>query len=257
VFPQISATLSPYILWILGSLAVIVSLRRLAGLEFTIAVFIGLIVLFLFGVGFLRGGDVAVPIFDASAIFLPFGIVLFSLSGRAGISAITDYYERNKLSKEKLHHAIIIGTITPAVIYILFAFSIYWLSGGNVSEDALTGILGLPYVLLALIGSLGVFALLTSYFFLGIEVRDIFRYDLKFPSSVAILMVTVLPMAIFLFGISNFIKLVGITGGIFLAVESIMVIFIYSKVKSWSILSGILVGLFAVGALHTMLQVFS
>jgi len=30
VFPQISATLSPYIIWILGSLAVIISLRRLA-----------------------------------------------------------------------------------------------------------------------------------------------------------------------------------------------------------------------------------
>jgi len=254
VTPQFGITLSPYAFWVVGALAVILSFRRIAGLEFGVTLAIGFIVLVLFLMGVLRGPIVSIPLFDASGLFLPYGIVLFALSGRAAISSLADYYERRGLSNDKFHTAIRIGTVVPAFVYFIFALAIYWLSDGNVSEDALTGLTHLSPVILSMVAGLGIFALWTSYFFIGIEVRDIFRYDLKFPHLLAIGAVTFLPIILYTFGISSFIKLIGIAGGLFLAVESIVVVLIYGKLRGWSRLGKVLVALFAIGAFYQLLQ---
>lgn len=256
VVPQIGVSYTPYLFWVLGSLAIILSFRRLASLEFGITLAIGFIILVLFVMGFLREGVVDIPLFDVSNLFLPYGIVLFALSGRAAISSISDYYERNKLSKEKLHRSIVAGTVTPAIVYFVFALAVFWLSGGNVSPDALSGLTHLPVPVLALLSGLGIFALWTSYFFLGLEIKDIFRYDLKVPSPLAAFLVTVLPIGLYLVGFSNFIGLIGIAGGVFLAIESIVVISIYSRIRRWNALAILLVALFGVGALYALLQIF-
>lgn len=254
VAPQFGVLISPYVFWIVGALAVLLSFKRVAVLEFGVTLAIGLIVLALFFIGFLQDLTVSVPLFNMSNLFFPYGIVLFALSGRAAISALSDYYERRGLSKDKFHAAIKIGTIAPAFVYLIFALAIFWLSDGNVSEDALTGIKHLSPVILSMVAGLGIFALWTSYFFIGIEVRDIFRYDLKFPYPLAVGAVTFLPIILFTFGISNFIKLIGIAGGVFLAIESIVVVLIYMKLVGWGSLGKALIALFTVGALYQLLQ---
>jgi amino acid permease len=254
VLPGVGGLYAPYIFWLAGSFGIILSFRRLARFEFAVTLAIGLIVIILFALGLYQEALVKLPAVNVSGVFLPYGVVLFALSGRAAISSLADYYERRRLSKEKLYHAIGIGTAMPAVVYVLFALAVFWLSGGQVSQDALSGLAHLHPAILALVSGLGILALWTSYFFLGIEIRDICRYDLKLPGILAIAAVALSPIALYSAGIGSFIELIGIAGGVFLAVESILVVFLYSKIKGWRFWDRILVGLFALGALYVLLE---
>jgi len=248
IVPGLPGGYAPYVFWAIGSLAVVLSLKRLANLEFSITAAIGLIVLALFVAGIFFGDAPNIQRVDFSKAFLPYGVVLFALAGRAAISSIVDYYENKKLSKEKMIRSISLGTIAPAVIYLFFVLAVLFLSGDGVSPDSLSGLSSAPYPLLFLAGILGVFALLTSYFFLSIEVGDIFRYDFKFNKFLAIAAVIILPIWLYSAGFSNFIWLIALVGGVFLAMDSIMTIAMYSKIKGWKLSAIILVVLFAAGA---------
>jgi len=130
------------------------------------------------------------------------------------------------------------------------------LSGNGVSPDGLSGLYNAPYPLLFLAGVLGIFALWTSYFFLGVAVRDIFRYDLKLRLLPALVAVIFLPIGLYLAGLTNFLLLMGIIGGVFLAMDSIMAISMYSKIKGWSITARIFIALFSIGAAYELFRLF-
>lgn len=256
VIPLFAMGGAPYLFWALGSLAIILSLKRLASFEFLVTLAIGLIILVLFGAGVLRGGGLDIPVVNVQNLFLPYGVILFALSGRAAISTLWDYYKRNKLPIKKLSGAIAFGTAAPAALYILFVVGVLLLSGGSVSQDSLSGLTGVhPYILI-LSGTLGVLALWTSYFFLGLEVRDIARYDLHVGSKIAIAGVVFAPIILYMLGLNNFIELVGISGGIFGAAEIAMVVFMYSKMKSWNLLRVSLAFVFITGAIYEITQFF-
>jgi len=246
--------IGPYVFWAVTSLAVILSLRRLANLEFGITLAMGLIVATLFFAGVFYG-DRNIPPVNLSNLFAPYGVILFALSGRAAISAIHDYYDRNKISKAKLKKSISLGTIIPAIVYVLFVVAVLFLSGESVSEEALSRLTNIPYALLFLLGSLGIFALWTSYFFLAVEVRDIFRYDFKLNRTLALFAVVAIPIWLYAAGIRNFIGLVGVVGGVFLAIDSIMTISMYSKIKGWKFLARALVAIFAVGIAYVLINI--
>jgi len=256
IFPGYYNIYGPFIFWGVGSLAIILSLKRLANFEFSIALAMGVIVIALFIAGFIYGDGVNISTVNLSSAFLPYGIILFALAGRAAISTISDYYERKKISKDKMNRAVTLGTIAPAFIYLLFIIAVLALSGDGVSPDGLSGLVNAPYPLLFLAVSLGIFALWTSYFFLGVAVRDIFRYDLKLHLLPAIIAVVFLPIGLYLAGLTNFLFLMGIIGGVFLAMDSIMTISMYSKIKGWRFSARILVLLFVVGAIYSLLRIF-
>ena len=162
--------------------------------------------------------------------------------------------KRKKISTAKIKKAIILGTVTPAALYLVFTLAVFWLSGGVVSADALSGLVLLPRHILVAVGALGLFALWTSYFFLGVEVRDIFRYDFKLGLYPALLGVTILPIALYLSGLSNFIRIIGVVGGVFGAMESIMVVLMYNRVRRKRSFFGIAIILvFAVGIIYQLL----
>ena len=252
IYPAFTSSQALYLFWGVGSLGVMVSLRRLERLEFVVSLAIGVIILTLFGFGAVNGGS-APPLFNAPNLFVPYGIVLFSLGGRAAISSLWSYYKRRKIPTARIKQSIVLGTITPAFLYIIFALAVFWLSGGNVSADALSGLILLPQHILVAVGALGVLALWTSYLFLGIEVRDIFRYDFRLGLYPALAAVTFLPIALYLAGMSNFIQIIGIVGGVFGALESIMVILMYKRINGgWGFLGKALVLVFALGIFYQL-----
>jgi len=248
------AEFAPYIFWAGASLAVVYSLRRLAGLEFVLTLAMIFIIAVLFFAGILYGDGEALPQINTEKFFLPYGVVLFSLAGRAAISSIHDYYEANKLSKKRINQSIVFGTIAPALVYVLFVIAVIHLSGGSVTPDALTGLAGGPAFLLIMVSLLGIFALWTSYFFLAAEVRGIFRYDFKFKKILSTVSVVVLPILLYILGLRSFIGLVAIIGGVFLALDSIMAVSMYSKIKGWRAPAILIVLLFIVGAVFEALQ---
>lgn len=244
----------PYAFWAAGSMAVILSLRRLVRLEFLVVVFMGVIVGTLFGVGLTSGGGVGLGEYNPAFLFLPYGVVLFSLGGRAGISTLADYYVRNGIEKKRMHAAIITGSVFPAVLYVFFVLAVFSLSPEGVSEDALSGLSGISGTILTLVGILGLLALWTSYVLMGLEVRDIMRYDLKLPLLFALAVVIGVPLLLFTFGFGGLIEILGLAGGVFLALESMMVVLMYFKIRGWNFAGSLLCLVFAVGAFYEIYQ---
>ncbi len=246
---------APYAFWIVASLTFVVSLKRFANFEFAMTVAMALIVLILLFSGVVHGQELTLTPFNPSALFVPYGVVLFAISGRAAISAIYEYYEKRNIPKNKLMSSISLGTIFPSFVYVAFIVAIFLLSRGPVSEDALTGLTDAPRYLLSLIGGLGIFALWTSYFFLATEIRDIFRYDLKLSRTLSTLIVVTAPLWLYGLGLTNFMHLMAVVGGVFLALDSIFAISMYSKIKGWGPLARILVVLFAIGAVYEIINI--
>lgn len=255
ILPGLSGSVGLYVFWFVSSFAVLLSLRRLAKLEFVATVAIGVIIFTLFVAGLLRGSEVSVPLVNPSLVLIPYGVVLFSLSGRAAISSLYMYYKRRKLDSSQIYRAVTWGTIAPAVLYVFFVLAVFLLSGNAVSPDALSGLAAsVPRALLVLTGLLGVFVLWTSYLFLGLEVKGVLHLDLGVKSWLSLLVVFFVPLALYLSGLSNFIQLIGIVGGVFLAMESVLVVLIYSRLKGWHALNTFLVIVFLAGILYQFFQ---
>lgn len=232
--PGLSSGVSVLIFWFLGSVVILLSLKRLANFEFAVTLIMIGIVVALFVLGLLRtdfGLLSSLPVINLGGIFLPYGVVLFSLSGRAAISSVRDYFSKKQLDGGKLKKTIIWGTVTPAVVYALFVLAITWLSPGGVTEDAVSGIrIALP-VVTGLIGLLGFFVIWTSYFFLGLEARDILNCDFKIPFLVSSGLIVFLPLLLYFYSSQSLIWFISIAGGIFLALESIVVVLMRHKLK--------------------------
>lgn len=232
----ISTVTAALIFWALGSVVIILSLRRLANFEFLVTVAMSTIVVVLFVLGFGRANFAELPLLSQNPsnvlqFFLPYGVVLFSLSGRAAISSVRDYFKKSNLDNRKFSRAIVWGSVVPAIIYGFFVLAITWLSPGGVSEDSVSGLMYINPIILTLIGILGFFVLWTSYFFIGLEVRDILRYDFRLPLLGAIALVIFIPLFIYFSDSQNFIWFMSIAGGVFLALESVIVVLMRRKLK--------------------------
>ena len=110
--------------------------------------------------------------FSFSKIFMPYGVVLFAYLGTV---AIPEMKEELIKYKKGLKKAIIIGSLIPVVVYVLFALSIVGVLGVNTHE---IGALGLAAILgekLVFIGALfALFTLTTSFLALGLGLKELF-----------------------------------------------------------------------------------
>ncbi|MBI2592916.1 MAG: hypothetical protein HYW37_02030 [Candidatus Colwellbacteria bacterium] len=251
--PGIDPLVGVLIFWLTAALANILSVKRLAGFEFLVTLAMALIVLVVFVYGLPKFEKAALTDINLGEAFLPYGAILFALYGRAGISSLRSYFRSNQLPESKISRVIILGTSFPALVYLLFVLGIVGLSG-TVSADAVSGIVSAPPGLREMIGWLGIFSLWTSYVFLGLELRGILSSDFKLPALAVPLLVALSPIALYFAGLGNFIKLVGISGGVFLALESIMVILMYGKIKTFGWFSRLLIAVFLLGGLYEILQ---
>ncbi len=217
--------------WILSSLGIFLSVRKLATLEFWITGGIVGVIIFIFGLGFTEFNTLTLDYFSPQWIngLLPLGAVLFSLSGRTAIPALVDYFGNSQGSVIDLKRSIEWGTILPAIVYGGFVLGVAALSP-VITEDAVSGLVGVvPYMAMLFVGILGLLSIFSSYIVIGLDVANTLRYDLKIPSIFKILIVVGTPMLIYLAGFQNFIQLVSFTGGIFLALESIFIVAMWLK----------------------------
>lgn len=163
------------------------------------------------------------------AWFLPFGPLLFSF---ASFSAIPEAAEILKQEKHRLRDAIFIVTGVVLLFYAAFSLITIAVAGPHTSPEAIEGI---AYVLgewFLILGS-GM-ALLTSsnsFIVLGVAMTDSLVYDFKLKFLPAWLLSVGVPFAVFLLGARDFLKIVGITGGVLGALVGLLVLGIYSKAR--------------------------
>lgn len=252
-----AATYIFFVFWVTGAFAIIAGIKRLASFEFLVTLAMCAIMAFIYvlGTGATSFSFSSLPMIGLNYWFLPYGIVLFSLSGRSAVSSVKEYYEENKFSEKHFSRALVIGTMIPAVLYFLFAVGVFGLSGEGVTVDTVSGLATLQPVILAAIGLLGIFALWTSYVLIGIELKEILKFDFSLPEAVDALAATCVPLGLYFIGFTNFMKIVSITGGVFLALEAALLVLVWQKMRGKAFAFGyILIAIFVGGAIYELLK---
>lgn len=239
------------IFWFFSSAVILLGLKKIAKVE--LAITFGLLGIFALVLGFglanlggVSGADF-IPVLGN--IFLPFGPVLFALSGRAAIPALA----RLGGSVKK---TVVWGVAIPALVYLLFAFSVIAISP-IVTEDAITGLRsGLPSWASWMLGLLGLLALISSYLTIGYDVDKSLETDLKASYWTRFALVMLGPVVLYFGGIRDLLPTISLTGGIFIALESILIVWIWlrMKKKKFHWLAGVLVAIFSVAVIHEIIK---
>jgi|AP45_3_1055517.scaffolds.fasta_scaffold13406_3 tyrosine-specific transport protein len=218
------------VFWLLGTVVIFLNLKRLGLLEFIItAGMISIIaVIFLIALPEMFPLKINITIPTVGKALSPIAPIFFALAGRVAVLAIVRSLRKNAAKARK---AIILGTIIPAVVYIFFILAIITLSA-PVSPDAVSGLIGqLPSNLIILIGVLGLLSLWSSYIIIGYNVNDILKVDMNWPGFFRVAAIAILPLAFYLIGFQDFIKLVSLAGGLFFGLEALFIMAMWIEAK--------------------------
>lgn len=163
--------------------------------------------------------------FEISNFFLPYGALFFALMS---YSVVPEVEELMKDEKNKLYRASIYAMIICTIIYIIFPLVFISEFGTNVSEiatESLTGVLGLIGNMVAIL------TMCTSYFAIGVVLRDIIGKDMKFGKGRAAILVCLVPFLISLFVNPGFLGIVGITGAYTGSITGIMLCLMFFQAR--------------------------
>ncbi|MBI4094748.1 MAG: hypothetical protein HY435_00960 [Candidatus Liptonbacteria bacterium] len=236
--------------WFASSLPIFLELRRLVGAELLGGALMILIIFIIFLSGRASGGLEGISFVRLDQFFLPFGPIIFSL---AGWTAIEPILESQKRAGTAARVGAALGTALVSVLYILFVVGIFN-SSADIVPDTLSGLSAWPYWKTSLLAWLGLFALLTSYVPIGLEVRNSLVRDLDWPKASAAALVLFLPPLLYFLGLQNFLAVLGLAGGVFLSLQYVFIVLVSKKALAltpWErLLSAALIGLFFAAAAY-------
>ncbi len=167
--------------------------------------------------------------FNSAQIFLPYGVILFALHGAP---AIAEAHALLPNSQRHFRKALIIGTLIPIVLYMLFAAAVVGVMGLDTTEVATIG-LGEKFgpTVLVFANLFAVFAMGTCFSGLGIALKQILTWDFKVNNFFATLLVIVAPISLFVVGIRSFVGILDVAGGLFIGIEAVLMVAIYWRAK--------------------------
>ena len=169
--------------------------------------------------------------FDIKNMLLPYGVILFAMTGYTVIPKMEDLlsHEKHKLKKAIRH-----GTLIPAAVYLVFVFIILGVSGGLTSPDAIFGfsrVLNSGFIML--VGSvLGLLAVAEAALSYGVYFRETLWYDFKLDKKLAWLLTGVAPLSLFILGARDLISIISIVGALFYGFQAIIILMIHKKAKN-------------------------
>lgn len=172
------------------------------------------------------------PILDLKNVFLPYGVILFTLIGFEAIPEIATFL-RDAKTGARLDKVILVATSFAATLSFIFAFSVVGISGPNTSIDAFSGLI--PFVggnIITLGALFGVFSIASSFLVLGNYLKNSLRHDFTVPTTLAIALTVLIPLIPFLIGVREFIGVIGLVGVFIGAVEGLLIIRIFQKAKT-------------------------
>lgn len=214
-----------------GALLVFWGIRAIEKVQFwgLILFLLTLIGIFFRGWEHLSLANLSISQIDSSYLFLPYGVILFSLWGLPLIPEAEELLGSRRMALRKI---IPLAIIIPAVIYLLFIFLVLGITGEATTTSALTGLQGLfGNGVTAMILFFGVITTFTSFIALGLTLKKIFWYDLEVKKNLSWLIACFVPLLFFLAGFKDFIIVIGFVGAVALAIDGILVLLMYQKIK--------------------------
>ncbi|MBI4085233.1 MAG: hypothetical protein HY432_01865 [Candidatus Liptonbacteria bacterium] len=229
VLPSASANYGAVLFWVAASIPLLFKLPRVVGAEFLGTVLMFLIVFLIFLTG--QTGFSGIPVVSIDNILLPFGAILFSLTGWTAIEPMFRWEKKN--GDPNYMPKLIWGTFVSAIIYFLFVLGILG-SADFVSPDALSGLSSWPLWKIQLLGLLGIFAMWTSYVPIILEIKNELKEDLHLPPLFSYAAALFLPLILFFSGFFNFLGAISLVGGVFLVLQYIFIILVSKKILTLS-----------------------
>ncbi len=159
-------------------------------------------------------------------VLLPFGVILFSMMSFFAIPEAKIVLNRNRKLMKK---AIIIGTLLPALFYLIFTFVVVGFKGSETPEIA-TFALGGIFVFM------GIIAMFTSYLSLGNALQQNYIFDFKNSKKRAWVKATILPIIAFLLTqmfkeFFSFIRVISLGGVVSGGIIAILVLIIHKRAE--------------------------
>ena len=230
LIPFSSATFS-VVFWFLLSLFILLGIQAIARIEFftNVVLFIVVGIIFIFALPHLQAENFV--FFDSSFLFLPYGVVLFAFLGLSAIPEVAELFKHNS-EKRSLDNLIVWSFIIAGGLYAAFTLFVVGVSGNATSQDALRGLTPFLGEKVVVLGALfGLLALADSFLVIGNYLKNSLRYDYKLPYGVSAAAAIFSPIVLFLFGLREFIVVIGVVGALVAAVEGLVIILIYRTIK--------------------------
>ena len=167
-------------------------------------------------------------------IFLPYGAILFAYLGTVSIPEVKEELIKNR---KLMKRAIIIGSLIPIFVYVLFALFIVGATGIETTEISTIGLGNLLGLKMIILGNLfAIFAMFTSFIALAYALKEMYQYDYKLSKSSSLILTCLVPFIIFLLirDFTSFIDLISITGALFGGLDGILIVLMYWKAKKMS-----------------------
>jgi tyrosine-specific transport protein len=218
------------IYFLIGAFFIYTGIKGVSVVEFFIALMFA-VILILFAIRFLPTVDLSNFSFaNPKTIFLPYGIVLFSLWGS---SIVPEMKEMIGIRKKKLlNKAIIIGIAWAALSYLLFSASIVGVCGTDTTSDAffcLSNKFGAGMVQVGYL--LGIFTCFSAFLVMGLTLKKSFHYDYHLPKNLSWAIASIIPFLLYFSGLKNYINIIGLTGAITIGIEEILAFILFKRVS--------------------------
>jgi amino acid permease len=158
---------------------------------------------------------------------LPYGVLLFAFWG---VALTPELVEITRGNRKIIRRVLLYGFATALISYLIFSVLIVGISGAGTTEDAIGGLKKFGSLGQAMIvfGALfGVLTTFSSFLSVGRTLKRTLIYDFKFSVLGAWLIAMGLPILLFIAGVHGFVKVLGITGAVFLGLEGILVVAAY------------------------------
>jgi amino acid permease len=215
--------------WTIGSFIVWLGLQTAKAIDRILSL---LVIILIAGLSIFllpRMNPINLAYTDLANFFLPFGVILFAMNATGSIA------EAHALlpgSEKRFKKAIIIGTLIPIVVYLMFTLAVVGYFGLNITEVATIGLgraFGPGVMIIA--NAFAAMAMATCFMGMGIALKQVLVWDHRVSRYLAEFTVVIIPLLLFLFGFRSFVEVLDLVGGLFIGTEALLIVLICYKAR--------------------------
>lgn len=201
-----------------------------------IFIFVVMAILTIFAIPHLDINNLNNLSFNIKNFFIPYGVVFFAF---VAMPAIPEMNEELKNNKRYLKKAIIIGSLIPMFIYILFALIMVGVTGINTTDGAILGLAKILGNKVLIFGSiLGILTMATSFVAVAFALTEMYHFDYKLKKKLSSVFACFISLIISLVIINSniknaFFKVLDVTGILEGPLVGVLIVMIWYKAKRW------------------------
>ncbi len=228
--------------FVVAGTVVLLGLKATGRLELLLVGLLVMVVVFMGGVSFSSLNFSAFLWFDFSSgwlvFFLPWGVIMFAFMGAPAIAVM-----REELGSrtQVLKRAIMIGTLIPLLVYLLFTIVVVGIVGvdtlSNLGPDSRMATVALSLysnpIFSVLATVISILAMFTSFLNLSHALLAMYERDFGVERKVAVLCVWIIPLVVLFAGLGSFVSIIGWAGALAGGVQGLLILclFYFAKKK--------------------------